>query len=131
MVASTNIDGSNPGPNIGTVPDTVQSPTANIWKLGSFTLSLTPASVTGKTVAEQTFTMTGLLTTDFVYVNKPTAQANLGIAGSRVSAAGVLAISYCNVGQTTITPTSETYTILVARVQPNWSAPTSGALLDW
>ena len=130
--AVTNVDGSNPGPNSATLPDTVQSPTGNVWKLASITLSLTPASVANATGAEQTFTCTGLLTSDFVYVNKPTTQAGLVIGGSRVSAAGVLAINFANVTSATITPTSaETYTVFVARVQPNWTQPTTGSSIDW
>ena len=128
----TNVDGSNPGPNSVTLPDTVQLPVGNIWKLGSFTLTLSPASVANATSAEQTFAMTGLLTTDYVAVNKPSAQAGLGIVGTRVSAAGVLAITYMNATAATITPTaSEVYVVAVLRVQPNWTAPASGSLIDW
>lgn len=130
--ATTNIDGSNPGPNVSNTPDTVQSPVGNLWKVGLFNLTLSPTSVANATTAEQTFVMTGLLTTDFVEVNKPTAQAGLGIVGSRVSAAGVLAITFANVTAATITPTaSEVYQVRVDRGQPNWVAPTSGSLLDW
>lgn len=130
--AVTNVDGSNPGPNSVTLPDTVQSPVGNVWKIGSFTLTLSPASVANATSAEQTFTMTGLLTTDIVYVSKPTTQAGLGIVNSRVSAAGVIAINFGNFTAATITPTaSEAYQVLVVRVQPNWTAPSSGSVLDW
>lgn len=128
----TNVDGSNPGPNVVNLPDTTQSPVGNIWKLANFTVTLSPASVANATSAEQTFTVTGLVTTDFVYINKPTAQAGLGIVGSRVSAAGVLAITFGNFTAATITPTaSESYTVFVARVQPNWTAPSSGSAIDW
>ena len=54
--AVTNVDGSNPGPNTVTLPDTVQSPVGNVWKLASFTISLTPATVAPATTSEQTFT---------------------------------------------------------------------------
>jgi len=132
MVATTNVDGSNPGPNTVSLPDTVQMPTGNVWKVGSFTLTLSPASVANATGAEQTFTMTGLLTTDIVVVQKPTTQAGLVIGGSRVSAAGVIAINFANVTSATITPTaSEAYQVLVVRVQPNWTAPSTGSVIDW
>jgi hypothetical protein len=128
--AVTNVDGSNPGPNSSTLPDTVQAPVGNLWKIASFQITLSPASVANATSAEQTFTMTNLLTTDFVWVNKPTTQAGLGIAGSRVSAANVLAITFGNFTAATITPTaSEVYTVFVARVQPNWTNP--GTNVDW
>jgi hypothetical protein len=130
--AVTNVDGSNPGPQSAVLPDTVQAPVGNVWKIGSFTVTLTPASVANATSAEQTFTMTGLLTTDFVYVNKPTAQAGLGIAGARVSAVNTLAITFGNFTAATITPTaSEVYVVNVVRVQPNWTAPATGSLIDW
>lgn len=130
--ASTNVDGSNPGPNSTTLPDTVQMPVGNVWKAGVFNVTLSPASVANATSAEQTFTMTGVLTTDYVGVNKPTAQAGLGIVGARVSAADVLALTFGNFTAATITPTaSEAYKVYVVRVQPNWTAPASGSLIDW
>ena len=129
----TNVDGSNPGPNSTTLPDTVQMPTGNMWKVGVFQLTLSPVSVPWSTTAEQTFSATGigLLTTDMVLVQKPTTQPGLGIAGSRVSAADTLAINFINV-TTTITPTAaEVYKVAVFRIQPNWTAPASGNQIDW
>lgn len=127
----TNVDGTNPGPNSAT-PDTPQSPIGNIWKLASFTFIPVPSTIAANTSAEQTFTVTGLVTSpaDFVWVNKPSTQGGLGIVGSRVSAAGVLAITYGNFLASTQTPTTtETYTVFVARVQPNWVNP--GSNIDW
>ncbi len=131
--ASTNVDGSNPGPNSTTLPDTVQMPTGNMWKVGVFQLTLSPVSVAWSTTTEQTFSATGigLLTTDMVLVQKPTTQPGLGIAGSRVSAADTLAINFINV-TTTLTPTAgEVYKVAVFRIQPNWTAPASGNQIDW
>jgi hypothetical protein len=129
--STTNVDGSNPGPNSVNLPDTVQMPTGNVWKDGVFQLTLSPSSVANGTSAEQTFTFTGMLATDYVAVNKPTAQAGLGIVGSRAGA-GFLGITFGNFTAATITPTSaEVYTVLVMRVQPNWTAPATGALMDY
>jgi hypothetical protein len=131
--ATTNVDGSNPGPNSTTLPDTVQMPTGNMWKVGVFQLTLSPVSVAWTTTSEQTFSATGigLLTTDMVLVQKPTTQPGLGIAGSRVSAADTLAINFINV-TTTLTPTAgEVYKVAVFRIQPNWTAPASGNQIDW
>lgn len=131
--ASTNVDGSNPGPNSTTLPDTVQMPTGNMWKVGVFQLTLSPVSVAWSTTTEQTFSATGigLLTTDMVLVQKPTTQPGLGIVGSRVSAADTLAINFINV-TTTLTPTAaEVYKVAVFRIQPNWTAPASGNQIDW
>jgi hypothetical protein len=132
--AVTNVDGSNPGPNSVTLPDTVQTPVGNIWKVGVFSLTLSPALVAPNTSAEQTFATTGigLLTTDLILVNKPTAQAGLIIGGTRVSAADTLAITFGNLTAASITPTaSQVYKVGVFRVQPNWTAPASGNQLDW
>jgi hypothetical protein len=132
--ASTNVDGSNPGPNSVSLPDTIQLPTGNIWKNGVFNITLSPISVAPNTVAEQTFAATGigLLTSDQVSISKPTTQAGLGIVNVRVSSADTLAVAFINATAATITPTaSEVYTVEVNRVQPNWSKPATGNQLDW
>jgi hypothetical protein len=132
--ASTNVDGSNPGPNSAALPDTVQMPTGNIWKVGIFTINITPAVMGTGGSAEQTFATTGigLLTTDVVLVQKAAAQAGLAIGGSRVSAADTLAITYINGTAVSITPTAnEAYKVTVLRIQPNWTAPATGNQLDW
>jgi hypothetical protein len=77
-----------------------------------WTAQLSPAAVAANTTAEQTFTVSGLTTNMTVFVNKPTAQAGLGIVGARVSAAGTLAITFSNNTAGAITPTAgETYSI--------------------
>lgn len=77
--------------------------------------ALSPVQVAANTTAEQTFTVTGLVTTDIVVaIQKPTAQAGLGIVGWRVSATNALAITFGNNTAAPITPTAaETYKILV------------------
>ena len=78
--------------------------------------TLSPAQVAANTTAEQTFTVKGLMTTDFVQVCKPTAQAGLGIVGARVSAADTLAITFSNNTGAGITPTAaQVYKIRVDR----------------
>lgn len=136
FTASTNASGSNPGPNSAVLPDTVQMPVGNTWKLGVFTLTLGPATVATTTSAEQTFSATGigLLTTDFVWVNASAASlgAGVSIASARVSATDTLAITFANVSAATATPaTNGSYKVFVARIQPNWTAPSSGSQLDW
>lgn len=145
----TNVDGSNPGPNVGLLPDTVQSPVGNLWKVGTFAIALTPAALsTGPSVGEQTFVGTaatasttqywpaiGLLTTDRVIVGNPASQtATVGILDCRVSAADTLAIKFLATAGTP-TPAAGTaaapYYVTVFRVQPNWSAPASGNQIDW
>ena len=74
--------------------------------------SLTPAQVAANTTAEQTFTVNGVAVGDVIFVNKPTAQAGLGIAGVRVSAANQVAITFVNATASPIAPTAgQTYQI--------------------
>ena len=80
-----------------------------------YDVTITAAEVSANTTEEQTFTVNGLITTDFVLVQKPTHQAGLGIVNARVSAANTLAITYMNTTGSGITPTSETNLILAIR----------------
>jgi hypothetical protein len=85
----------------------------NEWVIG---LTLSPASVANATSAEQTFTCTGVLASDMVTISKPTAQAGLGIVGTRAGA-GFIGITFMNTTAATITPTaSQVYLVNVARV---------------
>lgn len=90
------------------------------WKKRVFkvTATLSPALVGADTTAEQALTVAGVaLATDSVLsVNKPTAQAGLGIVGWRVSADNTIAVTFSNNTGGNITPTaSETYTFLIYR----------------
>lgn len=90
--------------------------TGNIVKQSVISVTLSPALVAINTTAEQTFTVNGLQAGDHVVVQKPTAQAGLGIVGARVSAANTLAITFSNNTAGTITPTaSQVYKVLVSR----------------
>jgi hypothetical protein len=145
----TNVDGSNPGPNSASAPDTIQIPTGNLWKVGTFAIALTPAALsTGPSIGEQTFVGTaatasttqyfptiGLLPTDRVFVTNPAAQtAAVGLLDARVSATDTLAIKFLATAGTP-TPVAGTtaapYYVTVFRQQPNWTAPASGPQLDW
>lgn len=133
MVATTNVDGSNPGPNIVTLPDPIQYPIGNVWKIGVFGLKLSPAAVAANTSAEQAFANTGigLLIGDFVSVSKPTWQAGLAIVNERVSAADTLAIAFGNFTAAAINPTAnEVYQVTVLRPLPEWS-PGGSVQMDW
>lgn len=89
----------------------------NLQYLNLLGVTLSPALVAANTTAEQTFTVAGLQATDAVVtVQKPTAQAGLGIVGARVSAANTLAITFSNNTGAGITPTaSQLYKVLIAR----------------
>jgi len=134
MVAVTNVSGSNPGPNSSALPDTVQMPTGNLWKVGVFNLTLSPAAVASVTAPEQTFAATGigLVTTDQVQVQCMAPLAGVGVINARVSAADALTLQFVNPTAGSLTPTASTvYRVTVIRVQPNWTAPASGSQLDW
>lgn len=94
----------------------------NEWVLA---VTLSPSSVANATSAEQTFTVTGVRPGDVVYVNKPTAQAGLGIVGTRVTANDTIGITFGNFTAATITPTaSQIYLVNVVRVDNlNGTAP--------
>ncbi len=77
-----------------------------------YSAALTPTSVPGRTTQEQTFTVTGLVANSAVWVNKPSSQLGLGIAGVRVSGANTLAINFSNTNANSVLPTAgETYLV--------------------
>lgn len=76
-----------------------------------YSQALTPVSVAANTTAEQTFTVTGLISGTPVWVNKPSWTSGLGIVGVRVSATNTLAINFLNNTATAIVPPVETYII--------------------
>lgn len=90
--------------------------------------TLSPVSVAANTTAEQALTVQGLLLGDvIVAINKPTAQAGLGIVGARVSAANTIAVTFSNNTGAPIVPTAgEVYKLLIARPSnpPSLALPT-------
>lgn len=79
-----------------------------------YTPTLTPSLIAGIGLAEQTFTVTGLATTDTITLNGPAPAAGTAPVAWRVSAANTLAISF----QTTaisLTPSSGTYRVIAFR----------------
>jgi len=93
--------------------------TLRVGGLAFYSPTLSPALVAANTTAEQTFTVPGLMTTDVVFVNKPTAQAGLGIVGARVSALNTLAITFSNNTGVGITPTAtQVYSVVALRSTP-------------
>jgi hypothetical protein len=100
----------------------------------NYSQSLAPVSVAALTTVEQTFTVTGLVASSVAWVNKPTAQAGLGIVGVRVSALNTLAITYSNTSAAAIVPPTETYVIgNFQHVGPgagNWASQSVVAVMD-
>ena len=80
-----------------------------------YTPSLTPVSVAAATVAEQSFTVTGLATTDRVFAIAPGITAGTGIVNARVSAANTLLIAFVNATAGAVTPLAGTYQVVAFR----------------
>jgi hypothetical protein len=87
----------------------------SLTQIRVYSQSLDVASVAANTSAEQTFTVTGLATTDKVFVNKPSVSAGLVVGNARVSAANTLALTFGNLTAAPIDPAAETYTIVAFR----------------
>jgi len=79
-----------------------------------YTATINPASFS-TTSSEQTFTINGLKTTDFVWANKPSETTGVGIGNCRVSAANTLAITFTNATGGSVDPPSETYIVIAIR----------------
>jgi len=109
-MADTNFSGVNASDNV-----TVGPAGTPITQVRVYSQTITPASVGAATVAEQTFTVTGLTTADKVIVNPPVNGTATGIAGARVSAADTLAIRYVNPTAGALTPAAGTNLIIAFR----------------
>lgn len=87
-----------------------------ITKVVAYAPNITPASVAANTTAEQTFTVTGLSTSDKLVINVVASMgAGLGVVGVRVSAADTLAITFSNNTAGALTPAAGVYPLLAFR----------------
>lgn len=84
-------------------------------KVQTYSVTMDVTNVGANTTSEQTVTVTGLETTDIVYVNKPSHSSGLGVVNARVSAANTLAITFQNTTGAGIDPGSETYLVVAIR----------------
>lgn len=96
---------ANGGLRIGSAGTSINS-------FSKYSSTLTPASVAADTSAEQTFTVTGLTTSQVVVVNGPTPTAGTGIVNARVSAANTLALTFINSTAAAATPASGVYSLI-------------------
>ncbi len=107
---------TNPGPAVTSTGSLVAT-ISNVREAGVFALVLSPAAVAAATSAEQTFALDGVGPTDFVSVNKPTAQAGIGIVGARSAGANLIGITFMNATAAAVTPTAgETYLVKVEKL---------------
>lgn len=74
--------------------------------LTKYQVTLTTGSVGATTTLETTSTVTGIAVGDVIAINKPAAQAGIGVAGYRVSAANTIGVNYTNISSGAITPTA-------------------------
>jgi hypothetical protein len=80
----------------------------------NYSVGLTPAPVSANGCSEQTFTVNGVQWGDHLVVNKPSTQSGLFIGNVRATGtANTVAIQYCNVTGSAITPPAETYLFTV------------------
>jgi hypothetical protein len=78
----------------------------------NYSLGLTPASVPANSCSEQTFTLNGVQWGTHLVVNKPSSQSGLFIGNVRATGTpNTVAIQYCNLTGSPITPYAETYLI--------------------
>ena len=80
-----------------------------------YSQALATSTISATTSAEVTTTVTGLLVSSSVIVNKPSCTPGLLVTNARVSAQDTLAVSYMNLTTTAIAVPSETY--LIGNVQ--------------
>ena len=119
FVAAANVLGvgyTNFGPTV--TPTASEIYGVSIWRPQPaapcvvYQTALTPSAVGPNTTTSQAFTLTGLVNSSMVFVNKPTSQVGLSIMGARVSGTNQLEITFANATAATITPTAgETYTV--------------------
>ncbi len=86
-----------------------------ITQIRVYSQTVTPAATAAATVAEQTFTVTGLATTDKVLVNAAAISNAVAIGNVRVSAANTLAVQFINPTAGSLTATAGTWKIVAMR----------------
>lgn len=79
------------------------------------TQTITPASVAANTTVEQSFTVPGLLPSDWVSVVPPSLTPGVALCNARVSAANTLQLQFGNHTAGALTPPAGAHVILAAR----------------
>jgi hypothetical protein len=101
-----------------------QAPLNPVMIYNSLLAATTCAATTS---IEATTTVTGLVVSSAVAVNKPTLTAGILVTGARVSAANTLAVTYTNLTGASINVPAETYAIANVQLQTASSGVTSTA----
>jgi len=92
-------------------------PVATPAQGGLLGLTLTPVSVATATVAEQNFTVAGLLTTDRIAILDYNTGNATGLVGARCSAANTLTLRFVNPTGAGVVPGAGVYNFEVIRQQ--------------
>lgn len=87
----------------------------NILYISVQSITVDIPSTAAATSAETDFTVQGLEPGDFVFVNKPTLSAGVGIVNARVKAANTLSLTVMNATAGAVDPASETYLLCIIR----------------
>lgn len=120
---ATNILPSTTGLNLG-APNQAWNVYANLLQVGGgalisgiaiYSTSIAPASVSSQSTSEQTFTVSGLATSDKVMVNPPASTGSVALCSARVSSTSTLALTFVNPTAGSLTPASGTYAIFAIR----------------
>lgn len=90
-------------------------PRGNIARIFAISVTFDPAAVATITTAEQSATIPGLKVGDFVFWQKPTNTAGVGVVNARVSAADTLQLTFVNPTAGSVNAASETWQFLVFR----------------
>jgi hypothetical protein len=93
------------------------APGSWLGQMSLFQSAITPAATSAAIqTAEQTFTVTGLLVGDIVFVESPATPTSLcPLVGARVSALNTLALDFTVLTAAACTPVAGTYTIIDLR----------------
>lgn len=94
---------------------TPQAPGTALQMLGRFPITITPVAVPAATAAEQVFSVAGVNVGDAVSITPPGITAGAAPVCARVSAAGVIAITFMNATAAAVTPLAGVYQISVMR----------------
>lgn len=85
-------------------------------RVRTYSVTWSPAATAANNAVEQTTTVTGLSTQDIVFVSPPGHTAGIGLTGARVSAAGVLAVTFTNPTAGSKTAPSGSYLVCAIRL---------------
>jgi len=79
-------------------------------------VSVDVGSISANTTGIVSVSVPGVKVGDFVYANKPSHSAGLGLANARVTAADTVELTFINTTGSAIDPAAETYKFLIVSI---------------